>query len=213
MSWKDISKSSYSVESVKFNLPRPSRPFSIPYQGPKVVYSEGDELVSVEDYTFNIDFTGIPLGPDHFPCGYWHKNYVPPFTVVYTSLMYAVEVVDRVSGIVNLISGSFRDLTIEYTIGVESLTTSTFNIISGIFRALIIPYSYQESLQTFTFDIISGQFKAVIWDYTILTESIKTNSFDLVSGRFRDAIINYDYALPESVQTSSFTIVGGSHAN
>lgn len=213
MSWKDISKSSYTLGVGKFADWAPSHPFTIPYQGPKVVYSEGDELSSAVDYTFNIDFTGNPLGPDHFPCGYWHKNYVPPFTVVYTSLMYAVEVVDGVSGTVSFIDGVFKSTTLEYTMKVESLTTSSFNIIDGIFRSVIRTYLYQESLQTSTFDIVSGQFKELFIYYTIPTESIETDSFDLVSGRFRDSVINYDYALPESIQTSSFTFIGGSHAN
>ena len=213
MSWKDLSKSSYIVESAKFTLARPSHPFTIPYQGPKIRYSEGDEISSVADYRFNLDFTGVPLGPDHFPCGYWHKNYIPPFTIIYTSLMYPLEVVDGVGGSVDIISGVHKLTTLSYDIGVESVDTVVFDIVSGIFRSVIITYNYQESLQTYTFDIISGQFKEVICDYIIPTEAVETSSFDLVSGRFRDSVINYDDALPESVQTSLFNIIGGSHAN
>jgi hypothetical protein len=213
MGWKDISKSSYIVNVEKYQDWIPSRKFSIQYQGPKVQYNEGDEISSVLDYRFNIDFTGAPLRENHFPCGYWHKNYIPPITTIFTSLLYPLEVVDGVSGSVSVISGVFKDIARAYTIETESTTSTSFDLISGLFKTLIRTYSYQESLQISTFDLISGQFKETIRDYTIPTESIETDSFDLISGRFRDAIINYDTGLPESVQTLSFTVIGGSHAN
>lgn len=213
MSWKDISKSSYTVKSAKFTLVRPSHPFTIPYQGPKVVYSEGDELSSVADYRFNMDFTSELLGPSHFPCGYWHKNYIPPFTIIYTSLLYPIEVVDGLEAEINIISGVFRYVTNIYSIALESVNTSLFDITSGIFRSIIQTYECIENLQTSTFDIFSGKFKVAIYTYTPPVESVSMNVFDIVAGRFRDSVINYDDALPENIQTMLFNLIEGSHAN
>lgn len=211
MSWRDISKSSYTIESGKFTIPRPSRPFTIPYQGPKVVYSEGDELSSVADYTFNIDFTGIPLGPDHFPCGYWHKNYIPPFTIVYTSLMYAVEVVESAgTDVINLISGQHRLILQVY--GFEDyVETTNVNLVSGVFRASIIVYSYTESVETSNVNIVSGIFKDALWSYTIPTESVETSNLNLSSGMFKDAVLSYTYWPAEGVETSSVNLTSGVH--
>ena len=212
MSWKDISKSSYTVESTKFTLARPSHPFTIPYQGPKVRYSEGDEMTSVTDYRFNLDFTGEPLDDRHFPCGYWHKNYIPPQTVIYTSLLYPLEVFDYVETTnVNIVSGEFKAIIQTYDCGYEIVETSTVDLVSGKFADVYLTYSLHESVETSNVNLVSGQFKDALWSYIVPAESVETSTINLVSGYFKDIFINYPYAAPESIETSSINIVSGVH--
>ena len=110
--WKALSHSDGKFTVNKYNEWAPSHPFTIPYQGPKIRYSEVDEITDVTDPAFNIEFTGVPLADQHFPCGYWHKNYIPPQTVIYTSLLYPLEIFDYVETTnVNIVSGELRAIT------------------------------------------------------------------------------------------------------
>lgn len=212
MSWKDISKSSYTLGVGKFAEWAPSPPFTIPYQGPKVRYSEGDEISSVTNPVFNVEFTGVPLSGQHFPCGYWHKNYIPPQTVIYTSLLYPLEVFDYVETTnVNIVSGEFRAITQTYDCGYEIVETSTVDLVSGKFADVYLSYSSYESIETSNVNLVSGQFKDALWSYTVPAESVETSTVNLVSGSFKDIFINYPYAAPESVETSSINIVSGVH--
>ena len=211
MSWKDISKSSYTIESVKFTLVRPSHPFTIPYQGPKVRYSEGDEVSSVSDYRFNLDFTGIPLDDSHFPCGYWHKNYIPPFTIIYTSCLYPLEDVESAGTYeIDLIDGIFKSVINHYTY-VEDISTVNIVLSSGEFKSPILTYIYEEGISTSNVDLISGVFKDAIHAYNIPGEYVNTTSLDLISGIFKDAIIQYEYWPYESLETSSINLISGVH--
>lgn len=211
MSWKDISKSSYTLGVGKFAEWAPSHPFTIPYQGPKVRYSEGDEISSVTNPVFNVEFTGVPLSGQHFPCGYWHKNYIPPQTVIYTSLLYPLEVVDSLtSDVFSLITGDHSKIFIFYDIGIESISTSNFDLLNGSFSDKYIEYDNRiESIYTTEFDLLSGIFKEVLLDYDNGLESIETASFNLTYGIFRDALISYDDAEYESISTSSFNLSSG----
>ena len=208
MSWKDISKSSYTVESAKFNLPRPSHPFTIPYQGPKVRYSEGDEMTSVADYRFNLDFTGVPLGQDHFPCGYWHKNYIPPFTIIYTSLLYPLEVVEAISGSVDIESGSFR--LVMHSTGFEDYISESVTLDSGTFRSLLTGTDFSDSVSD-TLSMVSGVFKGVLLSYSMEVHSVNCD-INIDSGTFRDALITYTFWPYESINYN-VGMVGGTHAS
>ena len=212
MSWKDISKSSYSVESGKFTLPRPSRPFSIPYQGPKVVYSEGDELSSVADYTFNVDFTGVPLGPDHFPCGYWHKNYVPPFTIVYTSMPYIVEAGDGISSTsISVTSGLMMSIYL-YGYASDSILSTAMEISSGVFRAIVQTYTYAEGIANTVISLTGGVFRDVVQEYS-LGDYITGTAIGVSSGIFRDVVIEYNYWPNEGIKNTAISLTGGSHGS
>lgn len=211
MSWKDISKSSYTVESVKFTLARPSHPFTIPYQGPKIRYSEGDEVTSVSDYRFNLDFTGEPLDDRHFPCGYWHKNYIPPFTftIIYTSLLYPLEVTDSLEIDTSIISGEFYvNFFLEsYDNGIESLNLEG-EIIGGVFRSVLILYSHSDYMDIDT-TITAGVFRLAIKSYTYPTESLNLNC-TIQSGVFRDTLIEYGYWPYEGLNLTT-SIISGTH--
>ena len=212
MSWKDISKSSYTVESVKFTLPS-TRPFTIPHQGPKVVYSEGDELTSVGDYRFNLDFTGIPLGPDHFPCGYWHKNYIPPITTIYTSVTYPLEVIESCIAYCELNGGNFKSILKSYSIPFESVTSS-INLVDGIFKSIVSNYPYwpSEAVIPTSITLIEGVFKLVLHSYTYWpAEALGNCEIELDGGVFKKVLITYTYWPSESLE-AAITITGGSHA-
>ena len=212
MSWKDISKSSYTLSVEKFAEWTPSHPFTIPYQGPKIRYSEGDEISSVTDPVFNVEFTGVLLSGQHFPCGYWHKNYIPPQTVIYTSLLYPLEVFDYVETTnVDLVTGEFRAITQTYDCGYESIETSTVNLISGRFADIYLSYYSYESIETSNVNLVSGQFKDAFWSYTVPAESVETSTVNLSSGYFKDILITYNLAAPESIETSSINILSGVH--
>ena len=210
MSWKDISKSSYTVESVKFTLARPRHPFTIPYQGPKIRYSEGDEVTSVSDYRFNLDFTGEPLDDRHFPCGYWHKNYIPPFTftIIYTSLLYPLEVVESINTYVDIESGEFR-LVMRST-EFEDYISGTVTIESGSFRSALNGIDFSDYINS-EVGIESGVFKDVLLSYTMEVHSVNCN-INIDSGTFRDALITYTFWPYESINCN-VGMVGGTHAS
>ena len=210
--WKALSHSDGKFTVNKYNELVPSHPFTVPYQGPKIRYSEGDEISSVDDPVFNVEFTGIPLSGQHFPCGYWHKNYIPPQWVVYTSLLYPLEVCDYVeTTTINIVAGEFRSITQTYDCGYESVETSTVDLVSGKFSDIYLSYSSYESIETSNINLVSGQFKDVLWSYIVPAESVETSTVTLSSGYFKDIFINYQYAAPESVETSSINIVSGIH--
>ena len=212
MSWKDISKSSYIVESAKFTLARPSHPFTIPYQGPKVRYSEGDEISSVADYRFNLDFTSDPLGPNHFPCGYWHKNYIPPFTIIYTSCPYIVEMFDGVAITnISVISGNFRDIY-QYGYSADSIISTNINLVSGNFSSIVYTYLYAEGVISNSLALNSGVFKDVIIEYS-LSDYINSASVVVASGIFRDVVIDYTYWPNEGISNTAISLTGGSHGS
>lgn len=209
--WKKIGKSSYNLSVRKYPEWVPSHPFTIPYQGPKVRYSEGDEITDVTDPGFDIDFTGRPLSDQHFPCGYWHKNYIPPQQVIYTSLLYPVEVVDKLETYeFILIEGSHSKISLTYNMGIESIESTNFDLISGDFADKYLAYTMDvEGIETSTFDISSGNLKTVKLYYDIGLESIETSTFNLSSGVFRDALITYADAEYESIQSVTFNLVSG----
>lgn len=222
MSWKDvpkyiyditkfaysIPKDSYKIEVDKFHIPPSSHPLTIPYQGPKVRYSEGDEINTVEDFRFDLDFTRIPLGPDHFPCGYWHKNYIPPFTIIYTSLLYPLEVVEAIIGSVGIESGTFR--LVMHNVEFEDYISETVTLDSGSFRSLLTGVDFSDSISD-ALSIESGVFKDVLLSYTMEVHSINCD-IDIDSGTFRDALITYTFWPYESINCN-VGMVGGTHAS
>ena len=221
MSWKDVPKLSYSSYIAKFTIPsypkviiekfaewEPSHPFIIPYQGPKIRYSEGDEITSVADPVFNVEFTGVPLSGQHFPCGYWHKNYIPPQVVIYTSLLYPVEVYDGMGFGVAAIEGTFRSIIQSYDYGYESASFEV-SMIAGTFRSQINYYTIPPESINYSLNIISGVFRDVIWNYVVSPESTSYN-VSAISGTFRDVMITYDLWPAEST-TFNVTLISGYH--
>ena len=213
MSWKDISKSSYSLSIEKYGEWAPSHPFALRYQGNRVQYSEGDEISSANDYRFNVDFTGVPLGPSHFPCAYWHRNYIPPIETVFTSLTYPLEVVDRCTCNCILMSGEFRRILLSYSIPYESVN-STINLTGGDFRSIVTSYTYwpSESLTSTGIILTGGEFKLVVYTYTYWpAESLGNCVISLNGGEFKDVLIDYTY-WPSEALTPAISLTGGSHA-
>lgn len=205
--WKKIEKSSYNLSVGKYSEWVPSHPFTIPYQGPKIRYSEGDEITDVTDPSFDIDFTGQPLSDQHFPCGYWHKNYIPPQQVIYTSLLYPVEVFESAQYDVNVIAGEFyigfKLLTYEY---IESLDLNV-DVISGIFKSTLLSYGYAEELDIGV-SLNAGNFRKAILSYTY-SESLDY-TLNVNSGSFRMGIIQYTYWPHEDLDLS-LTLIAGYH--
>lgn len=213
MNWKDISKYSYTVESAKFTLARPSHPFTIHYQGPKVVYSEGDELSSVVDYRFNLDFTGNPLDNKHFPCGYWHKNYIPPFTIIYTSCLYPVEFGDSISSeSLSVLSGYFNERVDHYGYVNDYVEDCGIAVSAGVFRAVVLRTYPVESVNSTSINLTSGIFKDVVHNYSPI-ESVNSTSIGITSGIFRDVVIEYNYWPYEGIEDLGISIVSGIHGN
>lgn len=205
--WKKIGKSSYDLSAAKFAEWAPSHPFTIPYQGPKIRYSEGDEITDVTNPIFNIDFTWQPLSDQHFPCGYWHKNYIPPHYIIYTSLTYPVEIVESIQYDVNVIAGEFyigfKLLTYEY---IESLDLNV-DVISGIFKSTLLSYGYAEELDIGV-SLNAGNFRKAISSYTY-SESLDY-TLNVNSGSFRMGIIQYTYWPHEDLDLS-LTLIAGYH--
>ena len=206
--WKALSHSDGKFTVGKYSDWAPSHPFTIPYRGPKVRYSEGDEISSVADPVFNIEFTGNPLSGQHFPCGYWHKNYIPPQGIIYTSLLYPVEVYDGMSFDINVIGGTFRDIVQSYNYGYESASFEV-SMIAGTFRSQINYYTTPPESVNYSLNIISGVFRDAIWDYIVPPESTSYN-ISAISGTFRDAMITYDLWPAEST-TLNVTLISGYH--
>ena len=211
--WKKIGKSSYDLSIGKFAEWAPSHPFTIPYQGPKISYSEGDEITDVTDPVFDIDFTGQPLSDQHFPCGYWYKNYIPPYQIIYTSLPYPIEFSDNIEGIsLNIVKGDFNGRIDHYIDIIDSVNSTGLNVSSGNFKATVLYINSHDYVASTALNITSGIFKAVIHDYSI-TDSIDSKTMTLVSGIFKDVVINYTYWIPAKIQDLGISILGGSHAN
>ena len=208
MNWKKICKSSYTLNIDKFSDWAPSHPFTIPHQGPKIKYSEGDEISSASQPVFNVEFTGQPISEQHFPCGYWHKNYIPPQQVIYTSLLYPVEIVDDLNYSVNVISGEFYIdfILIEYSY-IEELSLN-LSLNDGNFRSVLLSYNYFESLDL-DINLNAGNFRQVLLSYIIPTESLDY-SLSIDSGIFRRALIEYTYWPHEDLDLS-ITLISGTH--
>lgn len=207
--WKKIDKSSYNLSVGKYSDWAPSHPFIIPYQGPKIRYSEGDELSSVADPVFNVEFTGAPLSGQHFPCGYWHKNYIPPQTIVYTSCIYPLEFTDSFKGTdITILEGLFKTINVhvDYEDAFECLS---IDVVNGVFQSRVWRYAYSESFKCLTLDIISGSFVDIVVKYEIPEESFKHIDFDIVSGVFDDITIRYIYWPSEGFECTSFNIISG----
>lgn len=211
MSWKDISKSSYTIESGKFTLPRPANPFALDLQGQKIFYSEGDEITSIADYRFNLDFTGVPYSPEHDPCGYWHKNYVPPFTVIYTSRPYPIEFQDNFKSLyVDIIAGDFRDIYIRYDTYSENFKCDTNSLVYGTLDIKNHRYIYSENFNHTIISIFSGVFKKSLWRHEY-AEVFNHVNIAIYSGNFRDALIKYSWPVEEFTHTS-ITLISGTHS-
>lgn len=224
MSWKDvpkyiyditkfaysIPKDSYKIEVDKFHIPPSSHPLTIPYQGPKVRYSEGDEINTVEDFRFDLDFTRIPLGPDHFPCGYWHKNYIPPFTIIYTSRLYPIEFQDSFNTITTyIVDGNFRDIYNRYDNYTESFKGVTNSLVYGTFDIKNFKYIYSENFNHSIISLLNGVFKKSLWQYEY-AEVFNHVNITIYSGNFRDALIKYSWPVEEFTHTS-ITLISGTH--
>ena len=209
MSWRDISKSSYSINTTKFTLPRSSHPFVISYQGNKVVYNEGDELTYALYPVFNTDFTQVPLGPDHFPCGYWHKNYIPPITTIYTSKLYPSLTQEILNFTSIITSGALNKVYSEYGY-IESLTFNT-NISGGILDSILNTYTGNPESLSFTSSINSGVLEEVYYLYDDgIPESLSFTS-SINSGILEIVLITYENWPEESLSFTS-SINGGVHA-
>lgn len=212
--WIKVSKSSYTVECLKFSLP-PRRPFTIPHQGPKVVYSEGDELTYAIDPVFDVGFTGIPLGPDHFPCGYWHKNYSPPEIVVYTSTLYPLEDIESANILdAYIVGGEFKETYHVYSIPVESVNVLDAYIVGGEFKVVTLSYDLWplESVNILDAYVTGGEFRQILYAYTYWpAESADILDAYITGGVFKDSLIEYTFWPAEGVNVLDAYITGGSH--
>lgn len=207
--WKALSHSDGKFTVGKYSDWAPSHPFTIPYQGPKVRYSEGDEISSVADPVFNIEFTGIPLSGQHFPCGYWHKNYIPPQGIIYTSCIYPLEFTDSFKGInIQVLDGVFKSINIHIDY-VDSFQSLNFDLVSGILNSIVRRYSYTESFEGLSLDMLSGIFRDVVIRHALPPESFNHTNFDLVSGIFNDVTIRYNYWPAEGFECTSLNILSG----
>lgn len=213
MSWKDISKSSYQISTTKFTLPRSSHPFTIPYKGNKVVYNEGDELTHAQYPVFNTDFTQEPLGPDHFPCGYWHKNYIPPITTIYTSKLYPPLVQEVLNFTSEIIGGALNEVYSIYSY-IESLTLNS-SISSGILNSTHDTFDVGSDSLSFTSSISDGilDILDILYsEYTDWPPEGVTLTSSISSGTLDIAYISYLNWPEESLSLTS-SITGGVHSN
>lgn len=207
--WKALSHSDGKFTASKYTEWAPSHPFTIPYQAAKVRYSEGDEITDVTDPNFNIEFTGIPLSDQHFPCGYWHKNYIPPQLAIYTSCLYPVEFIDGFNGTnIEVLDGMFRSINVHIDYG-DSFEGLSFDIISGFLNSIVNRYSYTEGFESLNLDVISGVFKDIIIRYNTEADIFNHTNFDIVSGIFDDVTIKYNYWPAEGFKCTDLGIISG----
>lgn len=209
MSWKDISKSSYEFTAGKFAEWVPDRPFSLPFTANKIQYNEGDEITDANNPVFNIEFTGQANMPTHFPCGYWHKNYVPLVYVVYTSKPYPQYIDDSINISANIISGTLNEIlsSFQYT---ESINIST-SILSGILDTILESYSIDSESLNVSTTIISGRLENILLSYSIDFEEISLSA-SIISGTLNTILISYEDWLPEGLDVSA-SIISGDHSN
>lgn len=210
MSWKDISKLSYQISATKFTLPRSSHPFTVRYQGNKLVYNEGDELTHAQYPIFNTDFTQEPVGIDHFPCGYWHRNYIPPITTIYTTKLYPAYNFEGLN-IISIISGGILDATyylFEYTENLIFSTTLLSGTLDSVYDTLDVGF---EELYFNNGNIDSGILDIVYYTYSCVPENLIFTNGIISNGSLIITYIAYNYWPSESISFTS-NITGGTHA-
>jgi len=210
MSWRDISKLSYSINTTKFTLPRPSHPFTIPHKGNKIVYNEGDELTYALYPVFNTDFTQEPLSPEHFPCGYWYKNYIPPITTIYTSKLYPAYNFEGLN-ITPSISGGLLDTTyylFEYIENLNLYTSLLSGTLDSVYNTLDVGF---EELHFNNGSIDGGILETVYYSYNCVPEGLTFSNGLISSGVLNITYILYNYWPEESISFIS-NITGGTHA-
>ena len=210
MSWKDLNKSLYSISVTKFQEWVPSQPFSIIPDANKIRYSEGDEITSADNVVFNIEFTGVPLGPHHVPCGYWHKNYVPTIYEIYTSKIYPIYELDGLNISAGILGGSLDIMYLSYIIPPEGINFNV-EITGGIFKTVYKYYTIPSEGLNFTATITGGIFDQIYYTYTIPSEGI--NLVGNITGGILDIIlIQYSNWPPEQLIFSG-NITGGTHVS
>ena len=210
MSWKNISKSSYTIVSGKFTLPS-SQPFILEPQGQKIYYSEGDEITSVANHVFNLDFTGVPHAPSHDPCGYWHKNYVPLVYDIYTSKLYPVYHEDLCFISCDIIDGSLNKVYTMYMYPPEEVIIGSI-ILNGSLNDIFITYNCNPDTTIIQSSILDGTLNDIFILYSMPPEDFIAVSSSIINGSLNEVLIVYSNWLPEQIIISS-SINGGTHVS
>ena len=209
MSWKDIGKSSYNIQVGKFPHWKPKEPYAVPWEGNKPIYNIGDDLAYATSPVFDTDFTNIPYGFEHQPCGYWWRDYRGPYIGIFTSLLYPVLPMDEMEGEVSLIAGEFSTVFIKYEYG-EDMETTLMTLSEGEFKTVFQRYEWEEGMETTLVDLSEGEFKTVFHRYTIPTESIESTSVSMTAGKHW-VVIKYENWPVEAIESTSVTFTGGVH--
>ena len=175
-------------------------------------YNEGNLVATSANAVWSLERTGIPVTPDHNPCGYWLKGYVP--NTVVTSKPYPVILLPEDLEIkdFDVIAGVFRQYLRGYSLQ-EDLEIKDFDVTAGVFRAAIIEYSLQEDLEIKDFDLTAGVFRAAIIEYSNgVSEDLEIKDFDVTAGVFRVGLISYSNGISEDLEIKDFDVTGGTHA-
>lgn len=178
----------------------------------KIYYSEGDRITSAYNPIFTYINTDPTIPGAHDPCGYWHRNWVPAVTTYYTSKPYPIQCIeDLYADNMELLEGRFSE-NITYSLDDNDIASMDVVLLSGSFRASVLGFiTPVELLESKDITLTSGMLKSGLVSFTTPIEELEAIDVTLTYGYLGKRLITYSYWIPENIESTNITLIGGTH--